>query len=127
MREAIRARHYSHRTDKAYVGWFRRFILFHRKRHPETMAAPEVSAFLTHVAVGSKVSASTQNQALGALRFLYREVLGLELAWMDDIVRARRPARLPVVLARGDRRPDYPEPATSSHAEKAEPTRPRPE
>ncbi len=102
VRAAIRLRHYSRRTEKAYVGWIRRFILFHGKRHPDGMAADEITRFLSHLAVEGKVSASTQNQALSALLFLYRDVLGRELAWMDEIVRARRPARLPVVLARGE-------------------------
>ncbi len=102
VRAAIRVRHYSRSTEKAYVGWIRRFILFHGKRHPDRMAADELTRFLSHLAVVGMVSASTQNQALSALLFLYRDVLGRELAWMDEIVRARRPARLPVVLARGE-------------------------
>jgi integron integrase len=102
VRAAIRLRHYSPRTEKAYVGWTRRFVLFHGKRHPDGMAADEVTRFLSHLAVEGKVSASTQNQALSALLFLYRDVLGRELSWMDEIVRARRPSRLPVVLARGE-------------------------
>ena len=102
VRAAIRVRHYSRRTEKAYVGWIRRFILFHGKRHPDGMAADEITRFLSYLAVERNVSASTQNQALSALLFLYRDVLGRELAWMDEIVRARRPARLPVVLARGE-------------------------
>lgn len=79
-----------------------RFILFHAKRHPDGMAADEVTRFLSHLAVAGKVSASTQNQALSALLFLYHDVLGRELPWLDEIVRARRPVRLPVVLARGE-------------------------
>jgi len=102
VRAAIRLRHYSPRTEKAYVGWTRRFVLFHGRRHPDSMAADEVTRFLSHLAVEGKVSASTQNQALSALLFLYRNVLGRELSWMDEIVRARRPSRLPVVLARGE-------------------------
>lgn len=102
VRAAIRVRHYSRRTEEAYVGWIRRFILFHGKRHPDGMAADEITRFLSHLAVENKVSASTQNQAMSALLFLYRDVLGRELPWMDEIVRARRPARLPVVLARGE-------------------------
>ena len=92
VRLAIRARHYSRRTEKAYVGWIRRYIFFHGKRHPAEMGAPEVTAFLTSLAVHGKVGASTQNQALSALLFLYRDVLGVELPWLDDIVRAKRPA-----------------------------------
>lgn len=102
VREAIRLRHLSRRTEKAYAGWIRRFVLFHGRRHPDEMAAAEVTAFLSHLAVVGQVSASTQNQALSALLFLYRDVLGRELAWLDDVVRARRPARLPTVLARGE-------------------------
>ena len=100
VRETIRARHYSHRTEKAYVHWIKRYIFFHGKRHPAEMGAPEVTAFLTSLAVQDKVAASTQNQALSALLFLYREVLGVELPWLDDVVRAKRPQHLPVVLTR---------------------------
>lgn len=100
VREQIRVRHYSIRTEKAYVHWVRRFILFHGKRHPRDMGAPEVSAFLSYLASERNVAASTQNQALNALLFMYREVLGVDLPWLDDVVRAKRPARLPVVLTR---------------------------
>ncbi len=100
VREAIRTRHYSYRTEEAYVGWIRRYILFHGKRHPREMGKEEVSAFLTALAVQRNVSASTQNQALAAILFLYRDVLECELGWLDDVVRAKRPQRLPVVLAR---------------------------
>jgi len=93
-------RHYSPRTEAAYVGWIRRFILFHGKRHPDTMAEPEVEAFLTDLATQTHVSASTQNQALAALLLLYRDVLGRELGWLQNIVHAKRPSRLPVVLNR---------------------------
>ena len=102
VREAIRARQYSRRTEKAYVQWIRRYIFFHGKRHPAEMGAPEVTAFLTSLAVHDKVAASTQNQALSALLFLYREVLGVELPWLDDVVRAKRPQHLPVVLTRDE-------------------------
>jgi integron integrase len=98
VREAVRTRHYSRRTEKAYTHWIKRYIFFHGKRHPAEMGAAEVSAFLTALAVQGKVAASTQNQALSALLFLYREVLGAELPWLDDVVRAKRPVRLPVVL-----------------------------
>jgi integron integrase len=98
VRTAIRVRHYSPRTEEAYVMWIRRFILFHGKRHPSAMGADEVNAFLSHLAVEQTVSASTQNQALAALLFLYRNVLAEPLPWIDDIVRAQRPVRLPVVL-----------------------------
>jgi integron integrase len=100
VRRATRARHYSRRTEKAYVFWTRRFVLFHGKRHPSQMGAAEVTAFLSHLATDGKVSASTQNQALSALLFLYRQVLEVELPWLDGLVRAKRPVRLPVVLNR---------------------------
>ena len=99
VRAAVRMRHYSRRTEKAYVAWIRRFIVFHAKRHPSEMGAPEVTAFLSSLATRG-VSASTQNQALSAILFLYGAVLGLRLEWMNDIVRAQRPVRLPVVLSR---------------------------
>ena len=98
VRAALRARHYSRRTEDTYVAWIRRYILFHNKRHPTEMGAPEVTRFLTSLAVEGKVAASTQNQALSALLFLYRDVLGMDLPWLDGIVRAKRPQRLPVVL-----------------------------
>ena len=100
VREAIRARHYSRRTEKAYVDWIKRYIFFHNKRHPMEMGAGEVTAFLTALAVQGRVAASTQNQALSALLFLYREVLGVQLPWLDDLVRAKSPQRLPVVMTR---------------------------
>jgi integron integrase len=102
VRQALETRHYSRRTEKAYVGWIRRYILFHCKRHPREMGAPEVTQFLTALAVERKVAASTQNQALGALLFLYREVLQQDLPWLDDLVRARRPQHLPVVMTRDE-------------------------
>jgi len=102
VRAALRARHYSRRTEEAYVGWVRRYILFHRKRHPAQMAESEVTEFLTALAVRAKVSATTQNQALAALLFLYREVLQMKVAWLDNVVRARRHPRLPVVLSRDE-------------------------
>ena len=100
VRDTARTLHYSIRTEEAYGAWVRKFILFHDKRHPAEMGEVEVGAFLTHLAVDRDVAASTQNQALAALLFLYREVLKLPLDWIDDVVRARRPARLPVVLSR---------------------------
>jgi len=102
VRETVRTRHYSRRTEKAYVHWIKRYIFFHGKRHPAEMGAPEVTAFLTSLAVHDKVAASTQNQALSAVLFLYREVLGVELPWLDDVVRAKRPLHLPVVLTRDE-------------------------
>lgn len=98
VRDRIRIRHYSIRTETQYVQWIKRFILFHGKRHPQEMGAAEVEAFLTHLAVTGKVSASTQNQALSALLFLYKEVLLIDLPWLDKVVRAKQPQRLPVVL-----------------------------
>ena len=89
VRIAIRTRHYSRRTEKAYVGWIRRYILFHGKRHPTLMGEREVTDFLSHLATGARVSASTQNQALSALLFLYKEVLGQNLGWLNDVVRAQ--------------------------------------
>ena len=102
VREAVRARHYSRRTEKAYIHWIKRYIFFHGKRHPAELGASEVTAFLTSLAVHDKVAASTQNQALSALLFLYREVLSVELPWLDDVIRAKRPQHLPVVLTRDE-------------------------
>lgn len=99
MRERIRLKHYSIRTEQVYCEWVKQFIRFHQYRHPVDMGAPEVEAFLTDLAVRRKVSASTQNQALAALLFLYREVLQIDLPWLKDVVRAKRPQRLPVVLS----------------------------
>jgi integron integrase len=98
LRRTIRVRHYSIRTESAYVDWVRRFILFHDKRHPQDLGAAEVTAFLTHLAVDRQVAPSTQNQAKSALLFLYREVLGVQLPWLDEIVGAKSHRRLPVVL-----------------------------
>ena len=98
LRDRIRLKHYSIRTEDAYVDWVRRFILFHGKRHPAEMGAKEVEAFLTQLAVQRNVAASTQNQAKSAILFLYREVLGCELPWLDGVESAKRPQRLPVVL-----------------------------
>jgi integron integrase len=98
LRRAIRVHHYSPRTEAAYVLWVRRFVRFHGTRDPATMGESEVAAFLSDLAVRGRVSASTQNQALGALLFLYQEVLGRRLSWVDGVVHAKRPTRLPVVL-----------------------------
>ena len=98
VRDAIRTRHYSYRTEEAYVGWIKRFILFHGKRHPAEMGKPEIEQLLTARAVKRKVAASTQNQALAAILFLYKGVLALDPGRLDDIVRAKRPQRLPTVL-----------------------------
>jgi hypothetical protein len=91
VRDAIRTRDYSYRTEEAYVGWIRRFILFHNKRHPAEMGKAEIEQFLTALAVKRNVAASTQNQALAANLFLYKDVLERDPGWLDDIVRARRP------------------------------------
>jgi site-specific recombinase XerD len=100
VRETIRARHYSRRTEKAYVAWIRRDIFFPGKRHPADMGAAEITGFLTSLAVHGRVAASTQSQALGALLFLYREVLQQEVPWLDDLVDAKRPHHLPEGLTR---------------------------
>lgn len=102
MRALLRARHYSSRTEETYVQWAKRFVLFHDKRHPSMMGAPEINEFLSCLAVDRNVAASTQNQALSALLYLYREVLGEEVPWLAELVRARRPERLPVVLTRDE-------------------------
>jgi len=98
LREAIRSRHYSRRTEQTYCSWVKRFIYFHNLRHPEEMAEPEINAFLTHLAVKERVSASTQNQALSALLFLYRHVLEREIGDLGEVIRARKPKRIPVVM-----------------------------
>ena len=102
VREAIRYRHYSYRTEKSYVRWIKRYIYFHNKRHPREMGAPELESFLSSLANKDHVAASTQNQALSALLFLYRHVLAIDLPWLTDMERARRPARLPTVLTRDE-------------------------
>ena len=99
VRERIRARHFSRRTEQSYTNWIKRFVHFYHKKHPRDMGAPEVEAFLTDLAVNGKVSASTQTQALSALLFLYKEVLGMDVPWMDGMVRAKPPGRLPTVLS----------------------------
>ena len=98
VRQRIRVLHYSIRTEKSYVDWIKRYILFHGKRHPKDMGRPEVEAFLTHLATERNVAANTQNLALAAILFLYKEVLGQELPWLQEVVRAKKPQRLPVVL-----------------------------
>lgn len=98
-RDRMRTLHLALRTEKAYLYWIRRYVKFHGMRHPREMGASEVEAFLTHLAVGQRVSAATQNQALHALLFLYRQVLGADLPWLDNITRASKPKRLPVVLS----------------------------
>jgi len=100
VRAAIRSRHYSRNTEEAYVAWIKRYIFFHGKRHPMDMGAEEVTRFLSSLALDGHVAASTQNQALSAPLFLYREVLQQDLPWLEGVVRAKRPIRLPVVLTR---------------------------
>ncbi|MBI4490289.1 MAG: integron integrase, partial [Deltaproteobacteria bacterium] len=100
VRQAIRTRHYSYRTEKAYVHWVKRFIFFHNKRHPAEMGEPEIAGFLSSLANDGHVSASTQNQAFNALLFLYKEVLSKKIGLIEGVVRAKRPVRLPVVLTK---------------------------
>lgn len=101
-REKMRTRHLALRTEQAYLHWLRRYVEFHDRKHPRELGAPDVEEFLTHLAVRRKVSAATQSQALQALLFLYRHVLGIELPWLDGITRASQPRRLPVVLSRAE-------------------------
>ena len=98
VRTRLRFRHYSLRTERSYTDWIKRFILFNGKRHPRNLGAPEITAFLSSLATEGHVAASTQNQALSAILFLYKQVLKVDLPWLDDIVRAKEPKRLPVVL-----------------------------
>ena len=98
VRDKIRFKHYSIRTEHAYVDWIKRYILFHGKRHPQEMGKQEAEQFLSHLAVDRNVAASTQNQALSAILFLYKEVLEQDIGWLENVERAKRPARLPVVL-----------------------------
>ena len=102
VRDVVRRKHYSLRTEQAYTDWIRRFILYHGKRHPREMAEAEVTEFLTYLAREGRVAASTQNQALSALLFLYKEVLNQEIGWLEGVERAKTPARLPVVLTRDE-------------------------
>ncbi|MDY0290860.1 MAG: integron integrase [Desulfuromonadaceae bacterium] len=100
IRESMRVRHYRPRTEETYCQWVRRYILFHQKRHPKEMGEVEINAFLTHLAVKEKVSASTQNQALSAILYLYRHVIGRDVGGLGNVIRARKPKRLPVVMTR---------------------------
>jgi integron integrase len=102
MREKMRTRHMALRTEQAYIQWIRRYVAFHRRRHPRELGGAEVEQFLTHLAVDRKVSPSTQSQALQALLFLYRVVLEVDLPWLDGVTRATRPKHLPVVLSRAE-------------------------
>ncbi len=99
-RNVLRLFHYSIRTEETYIQWIKRYIFFHNKRHPKDMGEKEIRSFLTYLAVDKHVAASTQNQALSAILFLYKRVLDVELDWIDDVVRAKRPKYLPVVLSR---------------------------
>jgi site-specific recombinase XerD len=102
VRHKIRLKHYSMRTERAYIDWIKRFILFHHKRHPASMGAPEIRAFLSDLAVARKVAASTQSQALSAIVFLYREVLNRDVGWLGEVERAKKPERLPAVFSRAE-------------------------
>ncbi|MDT7603642.1 MAG: hypothetical protein QOF61_1639 [Acidobacteriota bacterium] len=102
VRCLTRQRHYSYRTEQSYIYWIKQYILFNRKQHPAQLGAAEVSAFLSHLAQARRVAASTQNQALAAILFLYKHVLGHDLPWLDHVVRAKRPARVPVVLTKAE-------------------------
>ena len=102
VHETIRRLHYSRRTEEAYVHWIKRFIYWSGKRHPATLGEAEVTGFLSHLATERNVAAATQNQALAGLLFLYKQVLARDLPWLDDMVRAKRPVRLPVVLSAGE-------------------------
>src|SRR5438309_10906593 len=102
VRDVIRVKHYSLRTERTYCDWIERFIRFHRMRHPSEMGAAEVTEFLTHLARDGRVAASTQNQALSALLFLYKQVLKQEFGWLEGVERATQPARVPVVLTRDE-------------------------
>ena len=102
LRDRIRLKHYSIRTEKAYLDWNRRFILFHNKKHPRTMGPQEVEAFLTHLAVKGRVASSTQNQALSAILFMYKEVLKIELPWLNGVTRAKRGEKIPVVFSNNE-------------------------
>jgi integron integrase len=99
LRTMLRTKHFSIRTEESYVHWMKRFVVFHQMRHPKRMGQAEVSAFLNHLAVELKVSASTQNQAMNALRFLYRSVLDVDIGWIEGLVQAKKPVRLPVILS----------------------------
>ena len=102
FRDAIRVRHYSLRTERVYLYWIRKYLRFHGMRHPSSMGGAEVTAFLSHLANDEHVAAATQSQALAALLFLYKAVLGVELPWLDQVIRAKRPHRLPTVLERSE-------------------------
>ena len=100
VRDSLRTQNYSYRTEKTYINWIRKYILFHNKRHPKEMGEREINQFLTYLAVNRKVAASTQNQALSSLLFLYKVILGKEIGWIGNIQRARKPKKIPVVFTR---------------------------
>jgi site-specific recombinase XerD len=100
VREVIRLKHYSYRTEQTYIGWIERYLLYHSKKHPREMGEPEIQDFLTHLAIDGQVAAATQNQALSALLFLYRDVLKIDLGNVSEFMRAKRPKRLPTVLTK---------------------------
>lgn len=102
MHQSMQSRHYSPRTERSYCNWVKRFIYYHNIRHPQEMSEPEINAFLTHLAVKEHVSASTQNQALASLLYLYRNVIGREVGDLGEVIRARKPKRLPVVMTRSE-------------------------
>ena len=102
FRESLRSRHYSIRTEQTYCQWVKRFIFFHKMRHPAEMCESEINAFLTHLSVKEKISSSTQTQALSALLFLYRYVLDREIGDLGKVIRARKPRRLPVVMTKSE-------------------------
>jgi hypothetical protein len=101
VRDSIRVKHYGIKTEQAYLRWIRDYILFNKKRHPKEMGSSEVSQYLSHLTVHRKVAASTQNQALSALVFFYSEVLKQPFDWLEDVARAKRPLKLPVVFTKG--------------------------
>jgi site-specific recombinase XerD len=102
LRDAIRAKHYSYRTEQTYIDWCKRYILYHEKRHPAEMGVPEIQAYITYLATDQQVAASTQNQALSAILFLYRHVLLREIEFPTDVLRAKKPGRLPTVLTKAE-------------------------
>ncbi len=102
IRDVLRVKHYSLRTERSYCDWVKRFVRFHGVRHPREMGAAEITAFLTHLARVGDVAASTQNQAFSAILFLYQQVLKQEVGWVDEVERAKRPKRVPVVLTRNE-------------------------
>lgn len=107
MRDKLRVKHYSIHNEQTYVDWIKRYTFFHGKHHSKDMEARDIEVFLTHLAAAGKVSASTQNQAKSALLFLYREVLEIQLPWLDNVTQAKAPKRLPLVLTVSEVHPCY--------------------